>query len=110
MVTGVIGLLTVLGGISMFLSWIVYVPLYLMILRRRAPDLYQGLGGMPIMRAASLRHLFRFLINKTYLSSRDQVVLRHSRIMSVTLLGGIATVLGGTLYAVLMRLAGIPIS
>ena len=97
MLANVIAKLAMVGGISMFLSWLIYVPIYLLMLRRRAPDLYERLGGIPIMRAASLRLLARFLINKSYLSSQDEVVHRHSRILSVTLLGGIAAAVGGSL-------------
>lgn len=97
MLAKVLAELAILGALSMFLSWLIYVPIYLLMLRRRAPDLYERLGGIPIMRAASLRRLARFLINKSYLSSQDEVVHRHSRILSVTLLGGMAAAVGGAL-------------
>lgn len=74
----------------MMLSWLVYVPIYLVILRRRSRTLYERLGGRPFLGAHDLFTLMIFLWRREYLATDDPTVSRHSRILAVTLFGGLA--------------------
>jgi hypothetical protein len=92
----IIDLAALLGGICGLLSWLIYVPIYLAILRRKAPDLYAKLGGIPFLGARQLFYLSIFLFKGDYRASRDATVCRHSRILAVTLYGGLAVAVAGT--------------
>jgi len=87
----------------MLLSWFVYVPIYLSILRRRSPDLYRKLGGRPVLGAKDLFYLLIYLRRRDYLVGGDTTVSRHSRTLAMTLFGGLVVGVGG---AVLRYLVG----
>lgn len=76
---------TAISGSAFLLSWL-YIPVFMLILRRRAPRLYSGLGGFPFVN--SQLNLMMFFMRRRYLSSIDPVVIRHGAILRVTLCGG----------------------
>lgn len=92
----IIDIAALLGAISALLSWFFYVPVYLAILSRKAPDLYEKLGGIPVLGARALFYFSIFLFRGDYRASGDATVSRHSRILAVTLYGGFAVAVCGT--------------
>lgn len=92
----ILDLAALVGAVSGLLSWFIYVPIYLAILRRKAPHLYATLGGIPFLGGRQLFYLAIFLFKGDYRASGDATVCRHSRILAATLYGGFAVAISGT--------------
>lgn len=98
----IVGFAATVGLTAFLVAWVVYLPVYLRMLKLRAPELYQRLGGVPFLGSRDALRLLLFLAKDGRLAS-DAQIARHSRMVLIVLFGGLSVGVGGAIYFGLKR-------
>ena len=69
--------------VSLVLSWLAYVPIFMRMIRRASEHEFQRMGGQYFFFGPSTFRLYLYLILAKYRAVPDRGIWRHGRILTV---------------------------
>ena len=83
-------------------SYLLYLPIYVILLKRNAPNLYDELGRISMFFPISINNVVYFFWEKRYTTSKNAKIITHGKFLTWTL--GYAGVLILTSFIALILL------
>lgn len=71
-------------GLSVLFSWLVYVPLFMRMLRRESEEEFRRNRGKYFFFGASAGFLYYYFLSKQYLALGNRKIAIHGRILTIT--------------------------
>jgi hypothetical protein len=81
---GLTAIVILLLALALLFSWLIYVPVFMRILKQRDPAQFERAGGEYFFNAASVHVIYLYLLRRGYLASPDAKVRLHGTILTWT--------------------------